>query len=529
LAVVIGANLLGCDPDAVESDFGEVDDAEASVEFRGADIDAICDPQPDPPPTFHDPPYDCSESQDVGYDAGAAFDITVVNVDGKPVEKDTANAFWVMRQAAAADGVDIHINSGFRTMADQEYFWMCYQCCCCNSCNLAAQPGYSNHQSGHALDLNASAPGVHAWLVSRGAEFGFSATVPSENWHWEWWGGGPGGGICDIASSPGGNVDNATCETISGWAQDPDDPEAPLDVLVVFDGAPGEPQALEFAVRADQPRPDLCDALGSCDHAFTVDVPLGLRDGMPHSVRVFASDTDGGDDTEFEVSPPQVHCAPPELEGVRRRLPDAATFDTWGFSDLFDVASVEPVALEGLDEGSELGVSPFLVTDSPVSQTWLVDKGYRRAIESGEAAEAWHFDLTTAQTLPDDQLDDIPLGTPLRPTPLLATVDGLEFWLIDDPQAGLPGGGSAGGSASGGGDGADGGGDASGTGDDGDGPDGLDDEGDGACACRSGDGPGRWSGLIGLLVVVSRRRRSNGSHVGARASTRRRSASRHLR
>jgi MYXO-CTERM domain-containing protein len=32
---------------------------------------------------------------------------------------------------------------------------------------------------------------VLAWLEAHGDEFGFEATVPSEDWHWEWWGGGP--------------------------------------------------------------------------------------------------------------------------------------------------------------------------------------------------------------------------------------------------------------------------------------------------------------------------------------------------
>jgi len=137
---------------------------------------------------------DCSERQDTGYRDGRAFTITVVTVDGEPVERETANAYWVMRQAAAADGVNIRISSGFRTQAEQQYFYDCYRNCNCNSCNLAARPGYSNHQSGHALDLNTSASGVLRWLNSNGARFGFTRTVPSEDWHWEWWGGGPGGG-----------------------------------------------------------------------------------------------------------------------------------------------------------------------------------------------------------------------------------------------------------------------------------------------------------------------------------------------
>ena len=140
--------------------------------------------------------FDCSESQDTGYTQGNAFSITVVTVDDKPLEVDTANAYVVMQEAAANDGVDLRVVSGFRTMDQQTYLYGCYTNCNCNSCNLAAQPGYSNHQSGHALDLNTSDGGVLDWLNAHGGDYGFARTVPSEVWHWEWWGGGPGGGPC---------------------------------------------------------------------------------------------------------------------------------------------------------------------------------------------------------------------------------------------------------------------------------------------------------------------------------------------
>ncbi|PKQ14766.1 MAG: hypothetical protein CVT68_10160, partial [Actinobacteria bacterium HGW-Actinobacteria-8] len=140
---------------------------------------------------------DCAEQASTGYVHGESFPITVVRVDGKPVELDTANAYLVMAQAAESDGVQLRIVSGFRTYAQQAYLYGCYVNCNCNNCNLAASPGYSNHQSGHALDLNTGAPGVLAWLNTHGATYGFTRTVPSESWHWEWWGGGPGGGVCD--------------------------------------------------------------------------------------------------------------------------------------------------------------------------------------------------------------------------------------------------------------------------------------------------------------------------------------------
>lgn len=148
----------------------------------------------------------CNARQDTGYRNGVAFGITVVTADGKPVELATANAYSVMQAAAARQGVYLSVVSGFRTMAEQQYLYNCYLTGSCNNGNLAARPGYSNHQSGHALDLNTSAGGVYNWLAANAAAYGFSRTVPSEPWHWEWWGGGPGGGPC------GNTEDNCTLQ-----------------------------------------------------------------------------------------------------------------------------------------------------------------------------------------------------------------------------------------------------------------------------------------------------------------------------
>jgi uncharacterized protein (TIGR03382 family) len=153
----------------------------------------------------------CTEKQDTGYTSGAAFAITVVTADGKPCEVGTANAYSVMQTAATADGVSLVVVSGFRTMAEQQYFFACYTQCNCNGCNLAAQPGYSNHQSGHALDLNTSSSGVLTWLNAHGPSFGFNRTVPSEAWHWEYWGGGPGGGPCGNTPSNCTNGEAQAC------------------------------------------------------------------------------------------------------------------------------------------------------------------------------------------------------------------------------------------------------------------------------------------------------------------------------
>jgi hypothetical protein len=117
-----------------------------------------------------------------GYSHGNRTNICVVTVDGKLVEVRTAQAFGAMRAAAASAGVHISIVSGFRTMDQQRYLYNLYLS---GRGNLAARPGYSNHQSGLALDLNTSSSGVYNWLSRNASRYGFRRTVPSEAWHWE--------------------------------------------------------------------------------------------------------------------------------------------------------------------------------------------------------------------------------------------------------------------------------------------------------------------------------------------------------
>lgn len=119
-----------------------------------------------------------------GYVRGRAITICVTTIDGHLVEIHTAQAYLRMRAAASRAGVSLHIVSGFRTMAQQRYLYNLYLS---GRGNLAARPGYSNHQSGHALDLNTSAGGVSSWLARHGDEYGVRRTVPSEVWHWEHW------------------------------------------------------------------------------------------------------------------------------------------------------------------------------------------------------------------------------------------------------------------------------------------------------------------------------------------------------
>ncbi len=119
-----------------------------------------------------------------GYSKGKAMSLCTTTVNGKAVDQTTAQAFARMRDAAQSAGVSIVVVSGFRTMQKQRELYAAYRS---GRGNLAAPPGYSNHQSGHALDLNTKGRGVNAWLVRNAATFGFRRTVPSEIWHYEKW------------------------------------------------------------------------------------------------------------------------------------------------------------------------------------------------------------------------------------------------------------------------------------------------------------------------------------------------------
>ena len=143
-------------------------------------------PTPHPKRRVRTPHVDCTPIAEVGFHKGKRQPLTTIRIDDDLVETSTANAYWAMRDAAAEEALALTIYSGFRTNAEQAWFYRCYECGCCNGGVLAAKPGFSNHQSGHALDIDTWPDGVLPWLKANAARFGFTNTVRSEPWHWEY-------------------------------------------------------------------------------------------------------------------------------------------------------------------------------------------------------------------------------------------------------------------------------------------------------------------------------------------------------
>ena len=118
-----------------------------------------------------------------GYQGGEKVKLKVTDVAGAEVEVHTAKAFRAMAKAARKVGVQLGIRSGYRTHAKQKTLYKKYRK---GEGNLAARPGFSNHESGRALDLKVTEERTYAWLQAHANEFGFHRTVAGEPWHWEY-------------------------------------------------------------------------------------------------------------------------------------------------------------------------------------------------------------------------------------------------------------------------------------------------------------------------------------------------------
>src|SRR5262249_13478687 len=137
-----------------------------------------------------------------------------------------------------------------------------------------------------------------------------------------------------------GWLDAADCNTIRGWAQDPDSPNAVLRVDLYLDSLPGQPGAKVISAYADQSRADLCSALGSCNHAYSTVTPLLLINGQPHFVTAFAIDTGGGVNPELSGGSKVVNCPLSLPSGVKRHIGDPASFTSWAFSPIWDFVQI---------------------------------------------------------------------------------------------------------------------------------------------------------------------------------------------
>ncbi|MGQ0760510.1 MAG: M15 family metallopeptidase [Acidobacteriota bacterium] len=140
------------------------------------------------------PQDDDQKGANAAWDAGKFLkQITLVQIVGagnqlKFVSQDIADEYLALVNAAEADGVLLPLKSGFRTYPKQAYLRDGWERRL-PGFNLAAKPGFSNHQDGFAYDFAISGyegNPLYDWLKRNGPRHGFVRTVNKEPWHWEY-------------------------------------------------------------------------------------------------------------------------------------------------------------------------------------------------------------------------------------------------------------------------------------------------------------------------------------------------------
>jgi hypothetical protein len=235
-----------------------------------------------------------------------------------------------------------------------------------------------------------------------------------------------------LAVQPIGYLDNAGCDVIAGWSQDPDVPDAPIDVHVYFNGPAGSPGASAIATHADVHRDDLCAAIGSCAHGYYVGSPFSLHDGAPHDVYAYAIDNAGEGNPLLGNSPRTLQCTAAAQTGIRRKVEGVPALDAWRFSTFWDVLPLSAADAEQVAEGLAMPLRPELVqADDGTPDVYLVDHGVRRHITLADVTN-WRLDLGQVTKMPVAEVEMMPVGTALRPRPVLFVHGGL--YVVDDPQ-----------------------------------------------------------------------------------------------
>lgn len=145
------------------------------------------------------------------YDEAPADELVPLNPNSqiklRPAAQVSVNA---MIAKAKADGVQLGVVSGFRSLADQDYLYFKVKAergeSAKTRAEVSAPPGYSEHHTGYALDLiDESQPKTYVeesfvttpayrWLMKNAAFFNFEMSFSKNNkdsvayepWHWRY-------------------------------------------------------------------------------------------------------------------------------------------------------------------------------------------------------------------------------------------------------------------------------------------------------------------------------------------------------
>jgi hypothetical protein len=222
--------------------------------------------------------------------------------------------------------------------------------------------------------------------------------------------------------APRGYLDSATCTAVAGWTELAATPSDTLFADIYYNGAAGSAGASGFRNTAGNNRADLCTAIGSCDHGFSMPTPRGVMDGAAHTVYAYGvNPVAGGANTLLSGSPKSVTCAPPAIAAgsVKRHVTSPTILTDWSFNTFLDMAPYDAAQIAAIADGVDLGQPPDLVQVSGDPAVYIVDGTYRRHVINPTSFAAWRFTSADIKAITASTLAALTDGPDWAAAPLL--------------------------------------------------------------------------------------------------------------
>ncbi|HEY8087196.1 MAG TPA: DUF1906 domain-containing protein [Polyangiaceae bacterium] len=362
-----------------------------------------------------------------------------------------------------------------------------------------------------------------------GGQMDLDQTVAADFGQW-------GADLPPVPDQPKGYLDTATCTTVTGWSQDPAVPTTSINTDVYYDGAAGASGATGIRLTADVNRPDLCSAIGSCDHGFSMPTPRSLMDGKAHPVYAYGiNHTAGGINSLLTNSPKSLTCTAPAIakNTVKRHVTSTTILTDWRFDTFTDEAPYTTAEIAAVADGEDLASAPDVVQVAGNPAIYVVDGKAKRHVTDPASFDSWRLTTADVKPITAAALAALETGPDWPATPLLAKdPTAPAVYMLDVPpdatgvggtDGGVAGSGTtgpgsendAGSAGNGGSNGAQGDGQASAGG-----------GGGGGCAVATGtrEAPSPWLLALMSLAVASARltsRRTRATDRSPRPTARR--------
>jgi glycoside hydrolase-like protein len=222
--------------------------------------------------------------------------------------------------------------------------------------------------------------------------------------------------------TPAGYLDEADCNAVAGWAWYKPSPGTAIFADIYYDGAAGSAGSTGIRLTAGNARADLCTAIGSCNHGFSMPPPRGVLDGSPHAVYAYGINPNAGDPNALlSDAPKTLTCPAPAIAAgsVKRHVTNPTILSDWRFDTFVDMASYTTAAIAAVADGADFGDPPDLVQVSGQPAIYVVDGTYSRHVVNPESFSAWRFTGADVKPITAAALSALTTGPDWPAVPLL--------------------------------------------------------------------------------------------------------------